>query len=61
MEGAGLAPAFLLGPVHFTRPRRGHRNKPLMACSGHWKSARVLPMFRAHPLASDPQAPAVRA
>src|SRR6201987_4565465 len=24
-----------------------------MACSKHWKSARVLPMFRAHPLASD--------
>jgi hypothetical protein len=29
------------------------RNKPLMACKEHWKSARVLPMFRAHPLASD--------
>ena len=25
------------------------RNKPLMACKQHWKSARVLPMFRAHP------------
>src|SRR5436190_324251 len=26
-----------------------------MACREHWKSLRVLPTFRAHPLASDPQ------
>src|SRR3981189_3338218 len=28
-----------------------------MACREHWKSCRVLPMFRAHPLATDPGIP----
>src|SRR6202158_3420997 len=28
-----------------------------MACREHWKSAPVLPMFRAHPLAFDPGLP----
>ena len=36
---------------HFARKRDG-RNKPLMVCTRHWKSAPVLPTFRAHPLAS---------
>jgi hypothetical protein len=30
------------------------RNKPLMACTKHWKSFHVLPMFRRLPLAFDP-------
>jgi len=30
------------------------RNKPLMACTKHWKSFHVLPMFRVHPSALDP-------
>jgi hypothetical protein len=30
------------------------RNKPLMVLTRHWKSSPVLPMFRVHPLASDP-------
>src|SRR6202047_779551 len=32
-----------------------------MACTEHWKSARVLPMFRTQPLASDRDIPATRA
>src|ERR1019366_10196996 len=42
------------GPATRSLPCNPIRNKPLMACSQHWKSARVLPMFRMHPLASDP-------
>jgi hypothetical protein len=30
------------------------QNKPLMIRKRHWKSWRVLPMFRTHPLAFDP-------
>jgi hypothetical protein len=33
------------------------QNYPLMACTEHWKSPHVLPMFRTHPLASDPRLP----
>jgi hypothetical protein len=32
-------------------------NYPLMIRGEHWKSAAVLPMFRAHPLAFDPGFP----
>ena len=64
LEKAGLAPAFFVALCalastratcrHFTCPATAHPNKPLMACTRHWKSRRVLPMFRAHPLASIP-------
>jgi hypothetical protein len=40
-----------LFPPRFATPSA---NKRLMACGGHWKFVRVLPMFQVHPLAADP-------
>jgi hypothetical protein len=68
LEKAGLVPAFLFCDRFFAHfvlrtsvPRdssaplcNAFANKRLMACGGHWKSARVLPMFQVHPLAADP-------
>jgi hypothetical protein len=42
------------------RENNTYANKPLMACTGHWKSFTVLPMFRTHPMASDPGNPGAR-
>jgi hypothetical protein len=44
-----------IGSARFFRPlATPSANKRLMACGGHWKFARVLPMFQVHPLAADP-------
>jgi len=55
MKKAGFAPAFLFVPAISHGRAVTTPNKPLMACREHWKSLPVLPMFRTHPLASDPQ------
>jgi hypothetical protein len=55
---AGLFAGKIATMSRLARPAAIHRNptrnKPLMACKEHWKSFPVLPMFRTHPLASDP-------
>jgi hypothetical protein len=52
---------FLRPPVPTLPESTARSNKPLMACTEHWKSIPVLPMFRAYPLASDLRFPARRA
>jgi len=47
-----------IGSARFSaQPYSPLANKRLMACGGHWKFARVLPMFQVHPLAADPVFP----
>jgi hypothetical protein len=49
VDGSSLLPA--------AATARWFYNKPLMACREHWKTRRVLPMFRVHRLAFDPGFP----